>query len=423
MTARHRHSQRPDTDPLVALYDIDTTMYGGQVLHWTPGPLNSQSGNLVANPCCLKSMADWNAAGTNPPTARGLASTVAPEWWLQGFGSGYFRNANGLPAGGTMNVWTRIALPQGLPAGRWIEAQARLLPIRCQVNLQLFCYAAGGALLGGGNSAFVSDPGTVSRGDQADDYQRVSYQMQVPANAMSAQIYLTAKPISGSATDPYVFFSMVQLALISQPSNLPLPFMPPEIVGQVSYGGVPYTPVPIGIERVQWTGQGPIPRPQVSVPNVGGFAEGYLKAYGDLLGCKVTRRRVYKRFLDGQAEADPTDFFGPDIWYVDRVALRTPEVVVLELASPFDIQGKMLPGRQVIRDICTRTYRVWIPGQGFVLGNCPYNGPNYWKADGTPTGNPAEDDCGRRTNTDCPLRFPNQALPTWAFPGVVRARV
>jgi len=181
--------------------------------------------------------------------------------------------------------------------------------------------------------------------------------------------------------------------------------------------------VPIQIERVQWTGQGAIPRPQVTLPNIGGFAESYLHSYGDLLGCRVTRRRVYRRFLDGQVEADPTDYFGPDIWYIDRVALRTPEVVVLELASPFDIQGKMLPGRQVIRDVCTRTYRTWIPGQGFILGNCPYNGPNFWKADGTPTGDPAEDDCGRRTHADCTLRFPDQPLPTWAFPGVVRSRI
>lgn len=188
----------------------------------------------------------------------------------------------------------------------------------------------------------------------------------------------------------------------------------------VVFGGVTYTPVPLQIEGMAMDGQGPVPRPKVTIPNVSGFASQLMASSGDLLGCKVTRKRTFRKFLDGQPGADSTAVFGPDIWYVDRVAARGPDLVTFELAAAMDIVGKMMPGRQVIRDSCTHIYRTFRSG-GFVAGTCPYAGSSYFKADGTVTAQPAEDVCGKRLS-DCRKRFPSGALPTRAFPGATQVR-
>lgn len=188
----------------------------------------------------------------------------------------------------------------------------------------------------------------------------------------------------------------------------------------VVFGGVTYTPVPLQLEGMAMDGQGPVPRPKVTIPNVSGFASQLMASSGDLLGCKVTRRRTFRKFLDDQPGADSTASFGPDIWYIDRVAARGPDMVSFELAAAMDIVGKMIPGRQVIRDSCTHVYRTYRSGS-FVTGTCPYAGSSYWKADGTVTAQPAEDVCGKRLS-DCRKRFPSGALPTRAFPGATQVR-
>ena len=121
---------------------------------------------------------------------------------------------------------------------------------------------------------------------------------------------------------------------------------------------------------------------------------------------------------DPSAQADPSAFIGPDVWEVDRKASHGPESITYELASSIDVQGKRLPSRQVLRDSCPYGYRVWTGG-AWRQSECPYSGGACFKADGTPTGDPALDDCGRRMS-DCILRYGNAPLPLGNFPGVSR---
>lgn len=432
-TRRHEVAQRPVTDALVPLYDLDLSLYGGGSYHWTAGPMNSQSGNLVSNPYCLKNTTGWGFGGTSPPTNTGLAGAVGPTWTLRSFGSGYMHRSSGLAAGQYMDAFTssmtgNFAASPAIPAGSWIEAQARVCPHRCSVALVIqFLDAAGGLLSSTAETvptAVASNSGATAKANEVDDYTQVWVQAQAPANCKSAQLVLRARGIGGgAATTPYVFFSLAQIAQVYGASSRPLPVLPSSVVGLVSFGGVQYRPVPLQLTGVQTTGQGPIPRPKVTVPNIDNFARALMGTYRDLIRGKITRRRVFKRFLDGQPEADPTEYYGPDIWFIDRIANAGPDSVTFELASPLDIQGKKLPGRQVIRDVCTHTYRTWTPALGFKQGSCPYAGPNYFTVDGTPTGDPAADSCGR-SFIDCGLRFPYpQSLPTRAFPGSVRARI
>ena len=428
MTTRHRVAQRPATEALVTLYDLDLAPVGGGSLHWTPGPLNSLTGNLIANPCVKNNTNGWTFGGTAAPTNSGLASTLGANYTLADYGSGYMRRSTGLTGAQYMEASYQI-VPSASQwrTGAWLEVQARLQPWRCHAWVVLSFYDGGSSLISSQDSetyiaGYAENASAPSDASHIDDFTVVWCQAQIPANTATVKVQIRAKAISGTATDPYCLFTMSQVAIVNNTKNFCLPYMPASVVGQVMFGGTTYDPVPVQVDRVQWTGHGPIPRPQVTIPNIGGYAAQLMAAYKDLLGAKVTRRRTYKRALDGMPDADPTDYYGPEVWYIDRVATRTPEAVVFELASPFDIQGKMLPGRQMIRDVCTQTYRAWDPNKGFIYGSCPYAGSNYFKSDGTPTGSPDEDVCGRRTLTDCTLRFPGQPLPTWAFPGMVKTR-
>ena len=64
----------------------------------------------------------------------------------------------------------------------------------------------------------------------------------------------------------------------------------------------------------------------------------------------------------------------------------------------------------VLRDSCVHTYRYWV-GTKFQYKEvaCPYVAEVYFKKNGEPTMDPAEDSCGKRLS-DCKLRFGVEAV-------------
>ena len=86
----------------------------------------------------------------------------------------------------------------------------------------------------------------------------------------------------------------------------------------------------------------------------------------DLGGAKVVRIRTLKKYLDGEAGADPHAKFPDEIWYVDRKSNENRCVVEFELASKFDLVGVVLPRRQIIANVCQWKYRG---------AECGYTGP------------------------------------------------
>lgn len=191
----------------------------------------------------------------------------------------------------------------------------------------------------------------------------------------------------------------------------------------VVFNGVSYTPLPIQLNGLLTTGQGKPPTPSLSISLIGGIVLGIANFAGtDLLGAKITRMRTFERYLDGQPLADPTAFLGPDIFYIDQKTHQDRQMVQFALSIVYDQLGRQFPGRQVFRDACTRSYRFYDSSLnngtgGFVYGSCPYAGSAYYNAQGQSVSTPQGDSCGKRLS-DCQLRFPNQDLPTWAFPGV-----
>lgn len=190
-----------------------------------------------------------------------------------------------------------------------------------------------------------------------------------------------------------------------------------EYSSDVIWQGQVYARMPIGASGFDLNSSGTLPRPTITVSNLNGAMASLARQHGYFLGCKITRRRTFVRFLDAAnfpegsaygSEADPNQHLPDEIWYVDRKAAENAASIVFELASVLDMQGVRLPRRQFIQNVCTSQYR---------SPECSYAGDPVADVNGNPTVDPAKDNCGRRLS-DCRLRFPDSVLPFGGFPGV-----
>lgn len=59
----------------------------------------------------------------------------------------------------------------------------------------------------------------------------------------------------------------------------------------------------------------------------------------------------------GNPTADPNAKFPDDVYFIDRVSEEIPGQMTFELAPAWDIEGIMLPRRQVVANICPWTYK------------------------------------------------------------------
>lgn len=133
----------------------------------------------------------------------------------------------------------------------------------------------------------------------------------------------------------------------------------------VVFNGITYDPFPIDVEGFDIDGGGGIPRPRLRGSNVNGVLSRFLLTRGDLVGAKLTRIRVYARFLDDAnwergnpyGTPDPTAAYEPDIYYVNRLVGENPEEVVMELSTPFELDGVQLPRRPILSTLCPFRYR------------------------------------------------------------------
>lgn len=125
------------------------------------------------------------------------------------------------------------------------------------------------------------------------------------------------------------------------------------------------------------------------------------------LGSALTDYQQIGASFSRNATADSTAEFARDIYYIDRKASETKEVVEFELAAALDLAGLALPRRQIIQNYCPWTYRGT---------ECGYTGTNYFDTNDAPVGSLALDVCGKRL-TSCRARFGQYAeLPYGGFP-------
>ena len=132
-----------------------------------------------------------------------------------------------------------------------------------------------------------------------------------------------------------------------------------ELGANIVWQGNTYTAIPLKAEGYEASGQGTLPRPNISVSNLLGTFTTLIAILPDgLEGCKVTRTRTLSKYLDAvnftgnsNSDADPTSFFRPrDIYFIDRKSMENRDVISYEMCSAFDLAGVRLPKRQILPD-------------------------------------------------------------------------
>jgi len=174
-----------------------------------------------------------------------------------------------------------------------------------------------------------------------------------------------------------------------------------DVSGNIVWNGNTYTRLPIQADGFDYTNTGSLPRPTLTVSNLDSTMTTLLilvnatTAGNDLGGATVKRIRTLKKYLDGEAAADPHAKFPDEVWYVDRKASENRDAVSFELASKFDLAGVMLPKRQLIANVCQWKYRG---------AECGYTGTRYFNTNDGVESTLANDVCGKRL-ASCELRF------------------
>ena len=173
------------------------------------------------------------------------------------------------------------------------------------------------------------------------------------------------------------------------------------VTGNITWNGQAYVRLSLEATGFDYSSTGSLPRPSLTVSNIGSSITALLlqvnliTAGNDLGGAKVVRIRTLKKYLDGEAGADPHAKFPDEIWYVDRKANENRAAVEFELASKFDLVGVMLPRRQIIANVCQWAYRG---------GECGYNGTDYYDINDNKVTASGSDVCGKRLSS-CNVRF------------------
>lgn len=187
-----------------------------------------------------------------------------------------------------------------------------------------------------------------------------------------------------------------------------------DIDGNVVFNGNTYTRIPVKADGFEMTNTGTLPRPTLAISNLDGTMSTLLllvnatTAGNDLGGAEVRRIRTLKKFLDGEAAADPNAKFPDERWFIDRKANESRDSVTFELASKFDLAGQKLPKRQIVANVCQWVYR---------STECSYTGDDYYDVNGNTVPSLSQDVCGKRV-ASCKLRFGDTAqLPFGSFPG------
>jgi lambda family phage minor tail protein L len=179
----------------------------------------------------------------------------------------------------------------------------------------------------------------------------------------------------------------------------------------ITYDGNTYTALPMQASGFELNTSGQLERPSITFANVGLAITALTNDYSDLVGASVSRIRTLTTYLDGAPGADPDAYWGPDTWLVEQKTNETKLSVTFQLVVPFDLEGRSLPGRRLLREQCQWIYRSNI--------GCHYDGGNYWNENDQVVASPGLDKCGKRLSS-CKLRFGSGSrLPFGGFPGLV----
>jgi len=181
--------------------------------------------------------------------------------------------------------------------------------------------------------------------------------------------------------------------------------------------GNEYTAWPCQVTGIEVATSGTSAQPKLSVANINGSITALCLAYDDMLQAKVTIHDTLVQYLDarnfpdGNSSADSTQE-KQQVFYIDSKSQETNLAVEFTLSSPMDLQGLMIPTRQ-LHSLCTWCIR----GQYRSGDGCDYAGSNYFDKHNNPVDDPSLDECNG-TLSACKKRFgENEPLSHGGFPG------
>jgi len=126
----------------------------------------------------------------------------------------------------------------------------------------------------------------------------------------------------------------------------------------INFGGHTYSPFPINAEGFEWTTKGVLPRPTLTVSNVGSAVSALCREYGDLVGARLVQHKTFDIYIAGGAEAGPPwKEFTPIVFVIDRKSAENNTLCSFDLATGMDAEGITLPRRQILATACPFTYR------------------------------------------------------------------
>lgn len=178
-----------------------------------------------------------------------------------------------------------------------------------------------------------------------------------------------------------------------------------------------YSAWPVQVEGIEMSSDGQSAQPKLSVANLDGSITALCLAFDDMVQAKVIVHDTFKHYLDavnfpdGNSEADPEQE-KVQVYFIDSKSTETNEIVEFTLSSPADLQGLLIPTRQ-IHSLCT-----WCMRGDYRSGNgCDYARTLYFDEKGNPTDDPSKDKCSGLL-VDCKKRFGSDSpLPFGGFPG------
>lgn len=191
--------------------------------------------------------------------------------------------------------------------------------------------------------------------------------------------------------------------------------------GEVTFQGIPYTPVDMVITGFETSGRGVLPRPTMRVTNTHRVLVALVQQFDDLVGAKITRIRTLSKYLDDGPEPDPAAHFPLDRWVVAQKSAMTKLYIEFTLSASIDVEGQKLPQRLILHDYCKRRYRKYDADKNafdYTEAQCPYTDSLYFTKAGVSTLSLNEDVCSKNIK-GCRLRFGTR-LPGWFFPGAGR---
>lgn len=129
----------------------------------------------------------------------------------------------------------------------------------------------------------------------------------------------------------------------------------------------------------------------IGVSNLHGMVTGMAEDLQSLVGGTVVRRKVYARFLDavnfvnGNSDADPEQEV-ISRWRIEQCSELSAVSASFVLSTPTETDGAVFPGRIMLANTCTWTYRG---------DECGYHGPAVADEYDQPTSDITKDKCSK----------------------------